>query len=255
MKKVFLSPSTINLHESCPRCFYLHMKYEIKRPRGPMPSIAIGMDSVMKRYFEYYRAIGELPPVLRNDMEGKLIKYLRPTYFHDIRAGYCLLGKLDDCLVCKDQTHSPLDHKTRANPPDYIHPTYTLQMELYSILLEGNKLPANDMAYLIYYCPKKMEPESSEQNIEFTVDIKKVEIDTKHAMDAVERAIACLEKNTIPDLSPDCEYCQWLSDALEPAGRKESTLPDKYIRHEEKDSDSAEKKEKEADTEYRDSLF
>jgi hypothetical protein len=211
------------------------------------------MDSVLKKYFDYYRQIGELPPVLKNDMEGKLIKFLKPTYFHDIKKGYCLLGKLDDCLVCADGTHSPLDHKTRANPTDYIHPTYQLQMELYSALLSGNGLPANDTAFLIYYCPEKMVPESGEQKIDFVIDIKKVVIDIKHAQDAIDRAIACLEKDEIPGISEECEYCHWLQTAGNP-GRSEDTstarekpgLPTEQIKKEEEET---EKKE------YKDSLF
>ncbi len=248
MKKIFLSPSTINLHEECPRCFYLHMKYEIKRPRGPMPSITIGMDSVLKRYFEYYRQIGELPPVLKNDMEGRLIKSLKPTYFYDMKKGYCLMGKLDDCLVCADGSHSPLDHKTRANPTDSIHPTYQLQMELYTILLNGNGLLTNNRAYLIYYCPQKMVPESDEQKIDFIIDIKKVDIDIKHAQQAIERAIACLEEDTVPPVSEKCEYCLWLQTAYHPgkSDKKNMALPIKNIEKEKEETETQE---------YKDTLF
>lgn len=254
MKKTFLSPSTINLHEDCPRCFYLHMKHEIKRPRGPMPSIAIGMDSVLKKHFNYYRQTGELPPVLKKFMEGSLIKFLKPTYFHDISKGYCLLGKLDDCLVCRDGTHSPLDHKTRANPTDYIHPTYQLQMEIYSILLNGNGLPANGLAYLIYYCPEKMLP-GEEEKIDFITDIKRVDIDLAHGEKAIERAIGCLEGNVLPEASPKCEYCRWVKNAgsLPASGNKE-------LRQEEKTgmpvkNTQADEEEKEPEKEYKDSLF
>lgn len=206
-----------------------------------MPSIAIGLDSVLKKHFDYYRHAGELPPVLKNHMEGRLIKYLKPTYFHDISSGYCLLGKLDDCLVCSDKTHSPLDHKTRANPANYIHPTYQLQMELYAVLLNGNGLKANDAAYLIYYCPEKMLPEEG-QKIDFLIDIKKVDIDIKHADNAVERAIKCLEKDVLPDSSEKCEYCRWIKDADKFNGNTKVAAP------------AADKGKKEPQ-EYKDSLF
>ena len=50
-----LSPSNLNLLEDCPRCFWLHMVKKIKRPMGPMSSIPIKMDSIIKHYFDRYR--------------------------------------------------------------------------------------------------------------------------------------------------------------------------------------------------------
>jgi len=46
-----LSPSNLNLMQDCPRCFWLTMVKKIKRPSGPMSSIPIKMDSIIKNYF------------------------------------------------------------------------------------------------------------------------------------------------------------------------------------------------------------
>ncbi|MCM8760232.1 MAG: PD-(D/E)XK nuclease family protein [Candidatus Omnitrophica bacterium] len=240
-KKIFLSPVTINLYRECPRCFYLHMKYGIKRPRGPMPSIATGLDSVLKKYFNYYRSIKELPPELANKMEGHLIEKLKPTYYRDIRETYCLLGKLDDCLVTKGDRYIPLDHKTRAGVAEDIHPAYQLQMELYCILLEGNGMKTEDIAYLLYYYPLNVNPEEGAGNIVFGMDIKKVNVDMKHAMGFVEDAIGCLEKKEIPPPSEKCEYCMWIesvggTNSLEniPVKKDEKPLqPEEIIKEEE----------------------
>jgi len=208
-KIIYLSPATINLYRECPRCFYLHMKYDIKRPRGPMPSIATGLDSILKRYFEYYRSIKELPPELKKEMDGHLIEKLKPTYYRDIKPGYCLLGKLDDCLVTERQTYIPLDHKTRASAAEDIHPAYQLQMELYCVLLEGNGLKTEDRAYLLYYYPLNVSPEEGTASIVFGMDIKRVDVDMKHAEGVIEDAIKCLEQENLPEPSPECEYCKW----------------------------------------------
>jgi len=213
MKKVFLSPSTLNLYRECPRCFYLHMKYEIKRPRGPMPSIAIGLDSVFKKYFDYYRSMGELPPDLKKEMSGRLIQKLKPTYYYDINPGYCILGKLDDCLVTDEGAHVPLDHKTRASPARDVHPAYQLQMEVYCILLDGNGLKAGDRAYLLYYYPVHVDPDDGAEKIGFGLDIKRVDVDTAHAVHVIEDAIKCLESSKFPESSPECEYCAWIDNA------------------------------------------
>ena len=83
-KKIYLSPHTLNIYRECPRCFYLHVHYNIQRPRGPMPSIASGLDSIIKKYFDFYRNLGQLPPFLENKIQGKLIQKLEKTYYYDI---------------------------------------------------------------------------------------------------------------------------------------------------------------------------
>ncbi|MGI6595238.1 MAG: hypothetical protein ACOX1Z_00840 [Candidatus Ratteibacteria bacterium] len=215
MKKVFLSPSTINLYRECPRCFYLHMKYEIKRPRGPMPSIAIGLDSVFKKYFDYYRSLKDIPPELKGEMDGHLIEQLKATYYKDIRQGYTLLGKLDDCLVTERKTYVPLDHKTRASVAASIHPAYQLQMELYCVLLEGNGMKTEDTAYLLYYYPLNVSPDEGAGSIMFGMDIKKVNVDMGHATVILEDAITCFEQKNLPDASEECEYCRWVENVNE----------------------------------------
>ena len=61
-----VSPSILNLLEECPRCFWFTLVKKINRPSGPMSSIPIKMDSIIKHYFNRYRESGELPPVLPN---------------------------------------------------------------------------------------------------------------------------------------------------------------------------------------------
>jgi hypothetical protein len=250
MKKVFLSPSTLNIYRECPRCFYLHMRYEIKRPRGPMPSIATGLDSVFKKYFGYYRSTGELPPDLKQEMSGHLIEKLKPAYYYNIKPGYTIMGRLDDCLVTDEGRYVPLDHKTRASPASGVHPAYQLQMEVYCLLLDGNGLKAGDRAYLIYYYPLNVSPEEGPKNITFGLDIKRVDVDVGHAREVIERAIDCLESPDIPEPSPECEYCRWVDEA----GAKSPIIKAGEAAGEKK----AEREKEEApeeEQEYKDELF
>lgn len=178
-----------------------------------MPSIAIGLDSVFKKYFDYYRSIGELPPDLRKEMSGHLIEKLKPTYYYDMKPGYCILGKLDDCLVTDEGAHVPLDHKTRASPARDVHPAYQLQMEVYCLLLDGNGLRAGDRAYLLYFYPLSVNPDEGAGKIAFGLDIKRVDVDMEHAGQVIEQAIVCLESSNIPEPSVECEYCGWVKEA------------------------------------------
>ena len=102
-----LSPSTLGLFKECPRCFWLHIKKNHKRPQGPFPSLPSGMDTVIKNYFDKYR--GALPPELEGKVDGVLFNDLktlenwrnwkRGLVALDEKSKIELVGALDDCLV------------------------------------------------------------------------------------------------------------------------------------------------------------
>lgn len=215
-----------------------------------MPSIATGLDSVFKRYFAYYRLTGELPPELRQEMSGHLIEKLKPTYYYDIKPGYTIMGKLDDCLVTDQGRYVPLDHKTRASPASDVHPAYQLQMEVYCLLLDGNGLKAGDRAYLLYYYPVNVSPQEGAKNIAFGLDIKRVDVNVDHAKEVIEQAIACLESPDIPEPCPECEYCRWVDEA----GAKQPIIKAVDVAGEEEPEREKEKAQEE-EQEYRDELF
>ena len=67
-----LSPSSLNLLEECPRCFWLKTVKKIRRPMGPMSSIPIKMDRIIKNYFNKYRGLKQLPPMIDGMVQGRL---------------------------------------------------------------------------------------------------------------------------------------------------------------------------------------
>ena len=69
-----LSPSSLNLLQDCPRCFWLHFNKKIKRPSGFMTRIANKIYSITKIYFNNHRKTGQLPPIVAGQVEGKLAK-------------------------------------------------------------------------------------------------------------------------------------------------------------------------------------
>ena len=67
-----VSPSGTSYLLECPRCLWLQMNENKKRPRGAYPSLPDGMDNVFKKYFDEYRKRGELPPEIEGKVEGQL---------------------------------------------------------------------------------------------------------------------------------------------------------------------------------------
>ena len=91
-----LSPSNLNLLEDCPRCFWLHMIKKIKRPVGPMSSIPIKMDSIIKHYFNRYRESGQLPPMIKGKITGWLAVGMPKTLKYELDNGIIVWGRPDD---------------------------------------------------------------------------------------------------------------------------------------------------------------
>jgi len=227
-QKLKLSAATLNLLKECPRCFYLALKKNLRRPAGPMPSIATGLDSLVTRYFHYYRQKGEVPPMIREKVAGHLAseelfdlqKGIKAKWliYEDKQFPFVLIGKLDDCIVEKDG-YSPLDYKTRASFPREIHQSYQLQMDIYTFLLSGNKgrkFPVTGRAYLLYFFPVEatsvIEPENRGKILlPFQVELKTLETKPESIPSLLQEAAEIL-KGEQPPASSECEYCRWAAE-------------------------------------------
>lgn len=216
MKEIRLSPSTLNLFLECPRCFWLHINENIHRPRGPFPSLPMGMDSVIKIYFDKYRIKGRLPPEIKGKVDGRLMNdpellnkwrnWKTGLEYKDEVLEVTLFGALDDCLV-DGKYYMPLDYKTRGSEPRVgeSEKYYGNQLDCYTLLLEGNGYQVRNFGYLIYYYPKEVEDEG---RVKFNVEVIKLNTDPKRAKKVLEDAVKLLN-NPIPPHHSECEYCIW----------------------------------------------
>jgi len=216
MKKIKLSPSTLNLFLECPRCFWLQINEGIHRPRGIFPSLPGGMDLVIKVYFDKYREKGELPPEIEGKVKGNLVhdhellkkwrNWRTGLEYYDEPLGVTLFGALDDCLE-EDGKYFPLDYKTRGSAPREgdSEKYYGNQLDCYALLLEENNYPVGEFGYLIYYYPKEVKERGA---IIFDVEPVKLKIDTERARKTLSDAVKLLH-GSIPPYHSECEYCIW----------------------------------------------
>jgi len=218
-----LSASTLKLFLECPRCFWLHLNKRIERPRGPFPSLPGGIDLVLKTYFDTYRQQGALPPLLDGKLEGRLMTQALTIGFNEESLNARLWGKLDDCVVCPDGRHAPLDHKTRASSPeseDYTKKYYQFQMDVYSLLLERNGYPISRTAYVIYYYPLAG---ALHEGFPFGVTIHHIATDPA-AADRVFRNALKVLTGPLPASSEVCAFCQWSTTVTRAAKSAEPSL-------------------------------
>ncbi len=211
-----LSPSSLNLLEDCPRCFYLHVVKKISRPSGAFPSLPSGVDKMLKEHFDRFMEKGKLPPELK-ELDGhaklfddkELLKKWRNNFkgieYYDGENDILLRGAIDNLLV-KNKKLIVLDYKTRgfALKEDTAH-HYQDQLNIYNFLLRKNNYETEDYSYLLFYVPENIL-ESGE--FIFKTDLIKMKINVKHAEDLYRKAVKVLN-GEMPESSKECVYCKW----------------------------------------------
>ncbi len=205
--EIKVSPSTLNLLIECPRCFWLKMVKGIDRPKGMMAGIAIGIDSVLKKYCDSYREKGELPPLWKGKVPGRLA-YPKPRALKwlDSATGLLLKGVLDDCIEIRKGIFAPLDHKTKASEPREIYPSYQVQMDIYTFLLEKNSMPTENKAFIVYYYPKRGEVE---KGLMFDTTVVELRTNPDATIPLLKQARELLGKTSPPAHGKTCEFCNW----------------------------------------------
>lgn len=214
-----LSPSSLNLLNDCPRCFWLQLNKNIKRPAGVFPSLPSGMDRILKAHFDSFMEKNKLPPELKELTGIKLLnnKELLTVWRNNLKGiqytdekGNILRGAVDNILVKQDKL-IVMDYKTRGFPlKEDTAEHYHNQLNIYNFLLRKNSYETEDYAYLLFYYPKEVR-ETGE--IIFDTELIKVKTDIKSAENLFRKAIHLLE-SPMPSPSESCEYCKWKEQVI-----------------------------------------
>ncbi len=206
--KTWLSHSGIEGMKRCPRCFWLQYKKGIRQPEGIVSRLANRFDKVIKNYFDIYREIRELPPMIEGQVDGKLENPFTETYFYHYDDKYGLYGKLDDCLETSDGRHTPIDHKTSSSDPRQRETlsAYQSQLDAYSFLLELNKKKTSGLGHLIYFYPQ--EGDKLHDGFPMLVFVQTLKTNPENTRKDLLKAIEILEGD-MPFPSKDCPFCSW----------------------------------------------
>jgi PD-(D/E)XK nuclease superfamily len=199
-----LSPSSLNLYLDCPRCFWLALVKNVKRPAGPMSSIPIKMDSIIKGYYNRYR--GEiLPPILKGQVKGRLAVGMPLTLRYEPFKGVFLQGRPDDYVEQENANVVVLDNKTSSKAPQEIHHSYQVQLDTYSYLLMKNGYRTIPKAYLAYFFPGES---NLHEGMTITCSVMEVCTYPDRVESLVRKVIKVLDE-PIPNPGHFCNYCEW----------------------------------------------
>ena len=219
-----LSPSSLNLMQECPRCFWLDKHDTWKRPSGAFPSLPSGMDRILKNHFDKFMKKNKMPPELCDNKECKNLKLFDEENLLSIwrnnlkgiswtdKNGNILHGAVDNILVNKENEKLiVLDYKTRGFPlKEDTSEHYQLQLDIYNFLLKMNEYETEDFAYLLFYVPKEVL-ETGE--VIFDTKLVKMNVSAERGEKAFKDALKLLDgKCPKKHTEKICAWCELLAE-------------------------------------------
>jgi len=92
-----------------------------------------------------------------------------------------------------------------------VHPSYQLQLDVYSFLLKKMGYDTANKAYLAFYYPDECE---LHEGMPFNCTILEVKTNLSRVDKLVHKAYDILSRE-LPDSNEDCNYCKWKEYSLE----------------------------------------
>ncbi len=208
--RTWLSHTSLEVLERCPRCFWLQVNKGIRQPEGIVSRLANRFDVVLKNYFDKYRKLGIFPPMVEGKLDGHLQNPFVEKYFVRINDKFGFFGKLDECLVDDEGRFTPVDFKTSSSDPrdKEILSAYRSQIDDYVFLISENGRKVTGEGYLIYFFPDMSE--ELHDGFPMIVHMQKLEGNPDNTRKRIENAIKVLSDN-IPNSNPECVFCNYIN--------------------------------------------
>lgn len=216
MKKfVKISRSKIELFLECPRCFWLDVKHNIKRPEGKRTAyIGAKYDPLLKKNFDELRIKKEIPEEFKDLKynfrlfdDFKKIKNWRDKgveFFHP-EHNLIYYGKIDDLLLLDEKYLVPFDYKTTLSKDFQIYDSYKNQLEIYGYLLQKAKEKVTNIG--VFYVVK-IEIQDNFEKIESRELVVVENLNYDFYDEVLEKLKEVYYSNQEPEPNINCEFCQ-----------------------------------------------
>ena len=227
-----LSRSKIELFVECPRCFYLDNKLGTARPRGPAFTLNIAVDALLKKEFDAHRVAASSHPLMKHykidavpfqhaNMDTWRENFEGVECAHD-ETGFTICGAVDDVWVNPDGELMVVDYKATSKDGTIVslsdsswEQSYKRQIGVYQWLLRKNGFKVSNTGYFVY-ANAKSDKEAFDGQLEFEITLVPIEGETGWIEEVLPKIKETLEKDEIPSVGKDCEYCAY----REAAGKK-----------------------------------
>ena len=215
-----LSPSDLTfLWDECPRCFYLKVVRNFRRPSFPFPKIFTRIDRLMKAHYEN-KPTSEISP----DLPPGFVKFAdkwvisQPISLPNHPSTGFIRGKFDSVIEFLDGSFAVIDFKTTQPKPEHV-PFYSRQLQAYAYALEhpaprGFKLSPISILGLVCVEPLRIGTFGEDQ-IAYIGATSWLECphDEVEFLAFIDEVIAVLEQKMPPPAGPNCDYCKYRDKA------------------------------------------
>jgi len=221
-----ISRSKIDLFIQCRRCFYLDARHKISRPRTPPFTLNSAVDHLLKLEFDIHRAGGKAHPLQEQyGIDAKPCAHEKLNTWRENFQGVqalheptnlLIFGAIDDLWKDSQGNYIVVDYKATSKfekidklGEEFWFDQYRRQMEVYQWLLRQNGLPVSDTGYFIY-CNAQKDKKAFDGKLEFELTLIAYEGNDGWIDQKLAEIKAVLDQDTIPNPSPDCEYCDYI---------------------------------------------
>lgn len=224
-----LSRSKIDLFFQCPRCFYADRRLGIGRPPGFPFNLNSAVDALLKKEFDIHRLQKTVHPLM-SAYNIKAIPFahvkmnewrenFKGVQYHHPSTNFIITGAVDDIWINPANELIVVDYKAtskegRVNLDADWQDGYKRQMEVYQWLLRRNGFEVSSTGYFVY-CNGKTDRASFGNRLEFDVTLLPYSGDDSWVEQTLQAALQCLSQPMLPNPGRDCDYCAYLTAAVE----------------------------------------
>ena len=223
-----LSRSKIDLFMECPQCFYLDRRLGVGRPPGFPFSLNSAVDALLKKEFDLHRKEKTPHPLIKEfgidaiPFEHKDIDVWRntlkgATYLHE-PTKLLVTGAIDDIWVNPEGEVMIVDYKATSKTSEVNLDAewqrgYKRQMEVYQWLFKKNGFKVSPTGYFVY-CNGDTGKPFFDKKLEFDIKVIPYTGDDSWIEKALKDIKECLMSDKIPEMNPECDYCNYRKNAV-----------------------------------------
>lgn len=225
-----LSRSKIDLFLNCPRCFYLDRRLGVGRPPGFPFALNSAVDHLLKLEFDIHRVKRDKHPLIEKygvdaipanlpEIDKWRENFVGVRFLHT-PTNLEVFGAIDDLWVNSKGEYMVVDYKSTSKTEEITsldkdwQDGYKRQMEIYQWLLRKNGLKVSDTGYFVY-CNGITDKKAFDAKLEFDVTLIDYTGEDSWVEGTLKEIKKCLDGNTIPEASPDCDYCSYVEAIAE----------------------------------------
>lgn len=222
-KEYKISRSKIDMFVECPRCFYLDVVKDVKRPSMPGFSLNSAVDELLKKEFDIVRKEGkshylmdkfgiDALPYQHEKLEEWRTNFTGVRFRHS--TGIILFGAVDDLWINKEGELHVVDYKSTSTSEEITlegpyKEGYKRQIEIYQYLLQNLNFNVSKVGYFVYANAQKNLTKFDEKLV-FEMKIIPYEGDNSWVEGTVQKIYQVLNTEEIPLPKETCKYCSYI---------------------------------------------